>query len=67
MLHGAVFKLTQVYETVRSVLSQVRNGTKTVRGAGKVLLCPPNVVNSAMLRVNLGKRVIRLNEGRHHW
>ena len=53
MLHGAVWKLTRVYEQFgRCFPAYEPYDSKSA--IGKVLLCPPNVVNSAMLR-NLGK------------
>jgi DNA ligase-1 len=53
MLHGAVHKLTQIYEQFGQCFpGYERYESGTARG--KVLLCPPQVVNSAMLR-NLGK------------
>src|SRR5262245_729848 len=53
MLHGAVFKLTQIYEQFgRCFPKYERYDSGSARG--KVLLCPPHVINSAMLR-NLGK------------
>jgi DNA ligase-1 len=53
MLHGAVWKLTRVYEQFGHCFPAYEPyDSKSARG--KVLLCPPNVVNSAMLR-NLGK------------
>jgi DNA ligase I, ATP-dependent (dnl1) len=53
MLHGSVYKLTQIYEQFgRCFPKYDRYDAGSARG--KVLLCPPNVINSAMLR-NLGK------------
>jgi DNA ligase-1 len=53
MLHGAVHRLTQIYEQFGQCFPKYeRYEAGTARG--KVLLCPPNVINSAMLR-NLGK------------
>jgi DNA ligase-1 len=53
MLHGNVFRLTQIYEQFgRCFPKYERYDSGTARG--KVLLCPPNVINSAMLR-NLGR------------
>jgi ATP-dependent DNA ligase I len=52
MLHGAVHKLTRIYEqSGRRFPPYEKYESSSARG--KVLLCPPNVVNSAMLR-NLG-------------
>jgi DNA ligase 1 len=53
VLHGTVFKLTRIYEAFGRCFppyEAYQPGT----ARGKVLLCPPNVVNSALLR-NLGK------------
>jgi DNA ligase I, ATP-dependent (dnl1) len=53
MLHGAVFRLTQVYEQFgRCFPRYERYEAGTAKG--KVLICPPSVANSAMLR-KLGK------------
>ena len=53
MLHGTIFNLTRIYEQFgQSFPPYERYEAGTARG--KVLLCPPNVVNSAMLR-NLGR------------
>src|SRR4051812_18205859 len=53
MLHGTVHRLTKIYENFGQCFPPYE---KYEAGAarGKVLLCPPNVSNSAMLR-NLGK------------
>ena len=52
-LHGAVYKLTKIYEQFGQCFpNYARYEARSARG--KVLLCPPNVTNSAMLR-NLGK------------
>jgi DNA ligase-1 len=54
MLHGAVYNLTKIYEQLgQSFPSYERYDPATAQG--KVLLCPPHVNNSAMLR-NLGRR-----------
>jgi DNA ligase-1 len=53
MLHGTVFKMTQVYEQFGQCFPKYEP-YEPERTSGKVLLCPPSVVNSAMLR-NLGK------------
>ncbi len=53
MLHGAVYKLTQIYEQFGQCFPKYER-YDAGSAQGKVLLCPPNVVNSAMLR-NLGK------------
>jgi DNA ligase 1 len=53
MLHGTVFKMTQVYEQFGQCFPPYQP-YEAGKVSGKVLLCPPSVVNSAMLR-NLGK------------
>jgi DNA ligase-1 len=53
MLHGTVYRLTQIYEQFGQCFPKYeRYDAGSARG--KVLLCPPNVANSAMLR-KLGK------------
>ncbi|HEU5125200.1 MAG TPA: ATP-dependent DNA ligase [Verrucomicrobiae bacterium] len=53
MLHGAVYKLTQIYEQFGQCFPKYeRYDSGSARG--KVLICPPNAANSAMLR-KLGK------------
>jgi DNA ligase-1 len=53
MLHGTVHKLTKVYEGFGQCFPAYESyNSATARG--KVLLCPPSVANSAMLR-NLGR------------
>jgi DNA ligase-1 len=53
MLHGTVFKLTQIYEQFGQCFPKYER-YEAGSARGKVLLCPPHVVNSVMLR-NLGK------------
>lgn len=53
MLHGTVHRLTQIYEQFGQCFPKYERYEAGV-ARGKVLLCPPNVINSAMLR-NLGK------------
>jgi DNA ligase-1 len=53
MLHGAVHRLTQIYEQFGQCFPKCEP-YEAGAARGKVLLCPPNVINSAMLR-NLGK------------
>jgi DNA ligase-1 len=53
MLHGTVFKMTQVYEQFGQCFPKYE-AYEAGNVTGKVLLCPPSVVNSAMLR-NIGK------------
>jgi DNA ligase-1 len=53
MLHGAVFRLTQIYEQFGVCFPKYER-YEAGSAPGKVLLCPPNVTNSAMLR-NLGR------------
>jgi DNA ligase-1 len=53
MLHGSVFKLTKIYEQFgQRFPTYERYEAGSARG--KVLLCPPHVINSSLLR-NLGK------------
>lgn len=53
MLHGTIHGMTQIYEQFGQCFPKYeRYASGTARG--KVLLCPPHVVGSAMLR-NLGK------------
>jgi len=53
MLHGTVHKMTLIYEQFGQCFPQYeRYDAGSARG--KVLVCPPNVINSGMLR-NLGK------------
>jgi DNA ligase-1 len=53
MLHGTVFKLTQIYEQFGQCFPPYER-YEAGAARGKVLLCPPHVIHSAMLR-NLGK------------
>lgn len=53
MLHGAVYNLTKIYEQFGQCFPKYER-YEAGAARGKVLLCPPNVVGSAMLR-NLGK------------
>jgi DNA ligase-1 len=53
MLHGAVYKLTRIYEQFRQCFPPYER-YEAGSTKGKVLLCPPNVINSALLR-NLGR------------
>jgi DNA ligase-1 len=53
MLHGTVFKLTEIYEQFGQCFPKYER-YEAGSARGKVLLCPPNVLNSAMLR-SLGK------------
>ena len=53
MLHGAVHRLTQIYEQFGQCFPKYER-YEAGSARGKVLLCPPNVANSAMLR-KLGK------------
>ena len=54
MLHGAVWKLTRIYEQFGQCFPPYEP-YEAGAARGKVLVCPPHVVNSAMLR-NLGPR-----------
>jgi DNA ligase-1 len=53
MLHGTVHKLTKVYEAFGQCFPAY-DVYDSATARGKVLLCPPSVANSAMLR-NLGR------------
>lgn len=53
MLHGTVHRLTKIYESFGQCFPPYEK-YEAGSARGKVLLCPPNVSNSAMLR-NLGK------------
>ncbi len=53
MLHGTIFNLTRIYEQFGQCFPKY-DRYEAGAARGKVLLCPPNVINSAMLR-NLGK------------
>jgi len=53
MLHGTVHKLTRVYEQLGRKFPAYEE-YQAGAAAGKVLLCPPSVAGSAMLR-NLGR------------
>ncbi len=53
MLHGTVHKLTKIYEAFGQCFPSYE-AYDSANAKGKVLLCPPNVANSAMLR-NLGR------------
>jgi DNA ligase 1 len=53
MLHGTVHRLTRIYENFGQCFPPYEK-YEADAARGKVLLCPPNVSNSAMLR-NLGK------------
>lgn len=54
MLHGSVWKLTRIYEQFGQCFPPYQ-AYQAGSAHGKVLLCPPHVANSAMLR-NLGPR-----------
>jgi DNA ligase 1 len=53
VLHGTVFNMTKVYEQFGHCFPPYEK-YEAGRAQGKVVLCPPNVAGSAMLR-NLGK------------
>ena len=53
MLHGTVHKLTKIYEQFGQCFPAYEK-YEAENARGKVLLCPPNVAGSAMLR-NLGR------------
>ena len=52
VLHGTVHKLTKIYEQFGKCFPPYEKFDSS-RARGKVLICPPNVANSALLR-NLG-------------
>ena len=54
MLHGSVWKLTRIYEQFGQCFPPYEP-YEAGSARGKVLLCPPHVINSTMLR-NLGAR-----------
>jgi len=54
MLHGSVWKLTRIYEQFGQCFPPYEP-YEAGSARGKVLLCPPHIINSAMLR-NLGAR-----------
>lgn len=60
MLHGAVFRMTEIYRALRPDFpgGYVRYDAAEV--AGKVLVCPPSVVRSAMLTRIANRRVAML-------
>ena len=53
MLHGTIFNLTRIYEQFGKCFPKYEL-YRPAEARGKVLLCPPHVIGSAMLR-NLGK------------
>ncbi|MBM3833671.1 MAG: ATP-dependent DNA ligase [Verrucomicrobia bacterium] len=53
MLHGQVHKLTEIYKQFGQCFPPYEKH-ESASAKGKVLLCPPSVANSAMLR-NLGR------------
>ncbi|HUR44489.1 MAG TPA: ATP-dependent DNA ligase [Candidatus Saccharimonadales bacterium] len=53
MLHGSVHKLTEIYAKFGQCFPSYEK-YEASKAKGKVLLCPPHLANSAMLR-NLGK------------
>ncbi|HSU56560.1 MAG TPA: MBL fold metallo-hydrolase RNA specificity domain-containing protein, partial [Candidatus Dormibacteraeota bacterium] len=53
MLHGTIYAMTQIYEQFGQCFPRYER-YESGAARGKVLLCPPHVVGSAMLR-NLGK------------
>lgn len=53
VLHGSIFRLTRIYELFGHCFPKYEP-YEAGKARGKVLLCPPNAANSAMLR-NLGR------------
>lgn len=60
-LHGTVYKLTQIYEQFGQCFPKYER-YDPASARGKVLLCPPSITNSAMLR-NLGKTHVAVLTG----
>jgi DNA ligase-1 len=61
MLHGTVHKLTNIYEKF-GICFPPYEKYDPGKAQGKVLLCPPNVANSSMLR-NLGRTRVAVLTG----
>jgi DNA ligase-1 len=61
MLHGTVFKLTKIYEQFGKCFPPYEK-YEADHAKGKVLLCPPSVAGSAMLR-NLGRTRVAVLTG----
>lgn len=61
MLHGTVYKLTQIYEQFGQCFPPHQK-YEAANAKGKVLLCPPSVAGSAMLR-NLGRTRVAVLTG----
>lgn len=61
MLHGTVYKLTEIYERFGKCFPPYEK-YDAASAKGKVLLCPPNVAGSAMLR-NLGRTRVAVLTG----
>ncbi len=61
MLHGTVHKLTEIYEQF-GICFPPYEKYDAGKAQGKVLLCPPNVANSTMLR-NLGRTRVAVLTG----
>jgi DNA ligase-1 len=53
MLHGAIYKLTKIYQQFGQCFPRYEH-YEAGQAQGKVLLCPPNAIGSALVR-NLGK------------
>jgi DNA ligase-1 len=60
MLHGAVWKMTRVYEGLGIAFPEYRK-YEAGAVAGHALICPPNVNGSAMLRKIRNRRVAMLS------
>lgn len=61
VLHGTVHRLTQIYEQFGKCFPAYEKYEPSI-AKGKVLLCPPNVANSPMLR-NLGRTRVAVLTG----
>jgi DNA ligase-1 len=61
MLHGTIHKLTRIYEQFGKCFPPYEK-YDAARAKGKVLLCPPNVAGSALLR-NLGRARVAVLTG----
>src|SRR5205814_8189309 len=61
MLHGAVYRLTEIYAQFGHCFPKYER-YDAGQAKGRVLLCPPNVANSALLR-NLGRARVAVLTG----
>ena len=49
MLHGSVYRMTQIYEQFGQAFCELRTLQRAEKVAGKVLICPPSASRSRML------------------